>query len=81
MSAVIEIESLVLDGLDAVAARRAVRAFEVELGRLLARDGLPPGLSAADLGRLDLGQLPAGPERPEDLGRAMARALFARLVR
>lgn len=81
MSAVIEIESLVLDGLDAVSARRTVRAFEVELGRLLDRDGLPPGLGAADLGRLDLGQLPAGPERPEDLGRAMARALFARLVR
>lgn len=81
MSTLIEIDSLVLDGFGDAEARRAARAFERELQDLLDRHGLPPGRTAADIDRIDLGRLATHMTSPEAQGAELARALFAELQR
>ncbi len=81
MSAVIEIESLDLEGMTEDQGRRAARTFEATLSDLLTRDGLPEGVTRADIDHVDLGDLPRSTQTPEGVGRELARALFAELWR
>ena len=81
MSAVtVHIDTLAFPGLVAADARRATSAFEAQLTELLQHHGLPAGRTAADLERVDLGRLPAAAGTPEAMGRALARALYARVA-
>lgn len=79
MSAVIEIDTLVLEGMTDGEARRAASAFERQLQDLLNMHGLPPGKTAGDLDGVDLGTLPVTMTAPEARGAELARALFAEL--
>lgn len=79
MSSVIEIDSLKLDGMTEDEGRRTARAFEAALTELLTRDGLPPGKTREDVEDIDLGRLGVVSQTPEDIGRDLARALFAEL--
>ena len=79
MSAVIEIDSLELEGLTEDEGRRAARAFEDTLTGLLEQHGLPEGVTRADISSVDLGELPRTTETPEGIGRELARALFSEL--
>lgn len=81
MTAVVEIETLELEGLSPEEGRRAAKVFEGELARLLERYGLPEGRDATDLEALDLGALPQTAATPEGLGRELAKALFGELWR
>ncbi len=81
MSAVVEIDALVFEGYGEADARRAAEAFERTLQDLLDRYGLPEGVEAADLGSVDLGELPEAEMRtPEGHGAALARALWRRVA-
>lgn len=79
MSNVIEIDTLVLDGMTDDEGRRAAAAFERQLQDLLDRHGLPPGKTVADVEGIDLGDLPSHMTSPEARGAELARALFAEL--
>lgn len=79
MSTVIEIDTLVLEGMSDIDARRAAGAFERQLQQLLDTNGLPPGKTAGDINGIDLGTLPVTMTGPEARGAALARALFAEL--
>ncbi|WP_341368406.1 hypothetical protein [Yoonia sp. BS5-3] len=79
MSAVIEIDTLVLEGMADDEARRAAAAFERQLQDLLNTHGLPLGKTAADINKIDLGALPVTMTAPEARGAELARALFAEL--
>ena len=81
MSAVIEIDTLVLEGMTEPEGRRAAAAFERQLQDLLNRHGLPPGKTVEDIDAIDLGDLPATMTSPEARGAELARALFAELQR
>ena len=79
MNAVIEIDSLELEGLTEDEGRRAARAFEDALTDLLHRHGLPEGVTRGDIAGVDLGDLPRTTQTPEGMGRELARALFSEL--
>lgn len=79
MSAVIEIDTLELEGFTAEEGRRAAQAFEDELNALLNRYGLPEGKTANDVANINLGDLPRTTNTPEGIGREMAKALFGEL--
>jgi len=81
MSAVIEIDTLVFEGMTDAEAHRAASAFERQLQDLLDREGLPEGKTSADLDRVDLGTLPRTMTSPEAQGAELARALFSELWR
>lgn len=81
MSTVIEIDTLVLEGMSDAEGRRAATAFERQLQDLLDRYGLPPGKTADDINDIDLGELPVTMTSPEARGAELARALFAELQR
>lgn len=81
MSAVIEIETLALDGMTEDEGRRAAKAFEVTLASLLERYGLPEGATRADIAEVDLGELPITTQTPEGIGQELARGLFSELWR
>lgn len=76
------VESLEFEGLAPSAPDRVQAAFQRELTRLLQERGLPEGVrgataatrEAAALSRFDL-------DSPERLGAAVARSLYAELVR
>lgn len=79
MNTVIEIDTLVLEGMTDSEGRRAAAAFERQLQDLLNLHGLPPGKVADDLDGIDLGTLPVTMTAPEARGAELARALFAEL--
>ncbi len=79
MSAVIEIDTLRLEGMTEDEGRRTANAFEATLADLLTRDGLPPGKTREDVEDIDLGHLQVVSQTPEGIGRDLARALFAEL--
>ncbi len=81
MNALIEIDTLSLEGLTPDEGRRAARAFEDMLAELLNRHGLPEGKTIEDIARIDLGELPRTMNTPEGLGQELARALFGELWR
>ena len=81
MSTVIEIDTLVLEGMTDGDARRAAGAFERQLQYLLNLYGLPPGKTTSDLDGIDLGSLPVTMTTPEARGGELARALFAELLK
>lgn len=81
MTAVIEIDTLGLEGFTPDEGRRAAQALEAELVRLLERRGLPEGKTRADLETVDLGDLPATAKTPEGIGQELAKALFGELWR
>lgn len=81
MSAVIEIDTLEMEGFTADEGRRAARAFEDELETLLNRHGLPEGKTANDVDSINLGNLPRTMNTPEGIGHEMAKALFGELWR
>lgn len=80
MSVVVQIDTLALPGLSGAAARRAAEVFASELEALLATRGLPEGVRPEALERVDLGTLPVAATSPEGIGRALARALYDRVV-
>ena len=75
----IRIDTLAFPGLSAIEARRAAGAFEEELAELLQRHGPPPGVTAADLERIDLGAL-AATGTADAMGRELAQKLWRRLT-
>ena len=79
MNALIEIDTLALDGLTPDEGRRAARAFEDMLAGLLNQHGLPEGKTVEDITQIDLGELPRTMNTPEGLGQELARALFGEL--
>jgi hypothetical protein len=79
MSAVIEIDTLRLDGMTKDEGRRTARAFEETLADLLTREGLPEGVTREEIEAVDLGTLDVVSQTPEEIGRDLARALFDRL--
>ena len=79
MSAVIEIETLKLDGMTEDEGRRVARALEETLAELLNREGLPEGVTIEDVEAVDLGTLDVVSQTPEGIGRDLARALHDRL--
>lgn len=79
MSAVIEIDTLKLEGMTEEEGRRAAKSFEDTLMELLTRDGLPDGKTREDVEDIDLGQLQVLSQTPEGIGRDLARALFSEL--
>ena len=81
MNGVIEIDTLKLEGMSEDEGRRTAKALEDTLTALLTRDGLPPGMTRADVEAIDLGQLQVVSQTPEGIGRDLARALFAELWR
>lgn len=81
MSTVVEIETLVLEGMKESDARRAASAFERQLQDLLDWHGLPLGKTVEDINDIDLGSLPSQMTSPEARGAELARALFAELYR
>lgn len=81
MITVIQIDTLVFDGMSTDEARRAGSAFERQLQQLLDRDGLPEGMTAEALDDIDLGTLPRAMTSPEGQGAELARALFSELWR
>jgi len=73
----VSIEELELEGIDPAARFEFARGLESELALLVLGGGVPPGLLA---GRAELAPLavePLGVAAPADLGRAVARALYA----
>ena len=79
----VHVDTLGLEGLDVAEPARVQSAFQAELGRLVATDGLPdrsraraPGadLAGGTLADTDLGT-------PERLGQAVARHVYAELVK
>lgn len=79
MRTIIEIDTIVLEGMSDAQGHRAAAAFERQLQDLLNRHGLPPGTSVEDIDDIDLGSLPANMTSPEARGAELARALFAEL--
>ncbi|SLN59817.1 hypothetical protein ROA7450_03103 [Roseovarius albus] len=79
MSMVIEIDTLVLEGMSEEEGRRAAAAFERQLQSLLDMHGLPEGRRLNDLNLIDLGHLPVTMTGPEARGAELARALFSEL--
>jgi hypothetical protein len=76
----VHIDRLVLDGLPVTGGQGPLvqRAVEAELARLFAAGGLGPGLAAGGtVDRLAGGSVAVGRnDRPADLGRAIARAVY-----
>ncbi len=76
----VDVERLVLDGIDLPAGQRPLfqAAFEAELGQLLASGGLNPALlkdqSLPGL-RVDAGSWP-GKDGPAQLGQQLARSVY-----
>ncbi|MEM1074199.1 MAG: hypothetical protein AAF665_15615 [Pseudomonadota bacterium] len=81
MSVLIEIDSLVMEGMSDVEGRRAASAFERQLSDLLDRHGLPEGIRLEDINSINLGDLPVKMTCPEARGAELARALYAELIR
>lgn len=76
---VIEIETLSFEGMSAEDSRRATAAFTDALSALIRARGVPEGAEIAEIGEIDLGDLPVSAQTPEGLGRALATALYAEL--
>ena len=76
---VIEIETLSFEGMGAEESRRATAAFTDALSELVRAQGLPEGADVAEIGEIDLGDLPVSAQTPEALGRTLAMALYAEL--
>lgn len=73
----LSIEELELEGIDPAGRFEFARGLESELAQLVLNEGVPPGLLA---GRAELAPLsvePPAAAAPADLGRAVARALYA----
>ena len=85
MRITVQIERLVLDGLPVTTADgpRVRTAVETELGRLFAAGGLNRELaSGGAVPRVNAPQISLGPrERPDAIGRAVARSVHARIGR
>ena len=82
----VEIDELVVEGMDHRAANRLSGALQLELGRLIEGRGMPRGLRQEGLGSqtgkasMSLGDLTASPQTPpERLGRELASALYREL--
>jgi hypothetical protein len=81
MNAVVEIESLELEGMTPDEGRRAGAAFADTLTRLLRMHGLPEGKTREDIEAVDLGELPRTMQTPEGVGEELAKAVFEELWR
>jgi hypothetical protein len=73
-SVTVSIAELRLDGVEPAARFQVAAALEAELSRLLA-EGVPAGLLSGRSGT-DLA-VEAAPRAPADIGRTVARALYA----
>jgi hypothetical protein len=85
----VQIEQLVLDGINISQAQRPLlqAAVEAELGRLLADGGLSPALAggaalpSVPAANIELGQQAAGPYDNGRLGRQIAQAVYGGIGR
>lgn len=77
----LHIDELVLHGVPPAQRHRVGEAMREELSRLVAEQGLPPGVAAAALApRLDAGAIHVTPgATPESLGARVAQAVYAGL--
>lgn len=75
----LHIDELVLHGVPSAHRHRVGEAVREELSRLLAEQGLPPGVDAAALApRLDAGAVSVTPgASPEAMGVSVARAVYS----
>lgn len=71
----LHIDALELEGLDPATRYEVARGLEGELARLLREEGVPPRLLAGAAAAPTL--VLSGAVAPLDLGRSLARALYA----
>ena len=83
MNVRLHIERLVLDGFPAGDRDRIAAALEVELTRLFAEQGVPPGLTGGGaIPALDGGAFDVTPgARPDRIGAQAAESLYGGLAR
>jgi hypothetical protein len=74
----LHIDELMLEGFEPGDRHRIAAAVEVELGRLFADEGVPPGLaSGRAMPRVDAGSFDAlQGARPQEIGAQVARAVY-----
>lgn len=79
----LRIDELVLHGFPASDRYRIAAAVETELARLLAEQGVPPGLAKGkSVPVLDTGSIRLSPDAgPQRIGTQIARSLFGGLSR